>query len=135
MPATFPCPNIPKQPSKIRDRRPSRSTNCLVRKMTIACATVSRFVIAVAELRITPASLILGPELLAHKGQPGIDAIPGRTDPGVLGVVRDGQGTRRACQKIQVVHVVSRTRHNGVVATVHEDYGSVSRLHDAFDRF
>src|SRR5438477_5068201 len=42
MPATLPCPKIPKQPAKKRCRTPSRSTCCAARKRTSACAVVRR---------------------------------------------------------------------------------------------
>src|SRR4051794_5316743 len=42
MPATLPCPKMPRQPAKKRCSMPSRSTCCAARKRTSACAAVSR---------------------------------------------------------------------------------------------
>src|SRR3990172_10073016 len=44
MPATLPCPKIPKQPAKKGSRLPSRSTNCACRNRMTACAIVRRIV-------------------------------------------------------------------------------------------
>ena len=46
MPATLPCPKMPKTPAMKRPRSPSRSTYCWRRNATTACAVVRRRVAA-----------------------------------------------------------------------------------------
>src|SRR5437870_13214634 len=51
MPATVPCPKIPKHPAKNRRSTPSRSTYCAARKRTRAWAAVIRGTVQLSQKR------------------------------------------------------------------------------------
>src|SRR3954470_22249628 len=69
MPATLPCPKMPKQPPKKRPRCPSRSTCCAARKRTRACAAVS-LMAAMCALYDAPHAVS---KLVVHSHEPDRD--------------------------------------------------------------
>src|SRR4051794_27909417 len=69
MPATLPCPKMPKQPPKKRARCPSRSTYCAARKRMRACAAVS-LMAAMCALYDAPHAVS---KLVVHSHEPDRD--------------------------------------------------------------
>ena len=112
MPATLPCPKMPKQPANSRCRSPSRSDHWTARNSTVAWATVSRIV-----------SLI---EDRPPRGSRGSTAMPSQVcaHPAVARVVADQPGplVAGAGHHVQVVQVVAGRGHRRAVPAVRHQH-------------
>src|SRR5262245_19643169 len=125
MPATFPCPKMPKQPAKNLVRSPSRSTYWLARNRIVAWATVSGTVGSDSGV-LNGVSLPTTSHSSCSQGQPGVGVLvcPGATKPSMFGIVDDLPGAfdSRTGHHVQVVHVVAGRRDGRtVVAMRYED--------------
>src|SRR5215510_87996 len=55
-----------------------------------------------------------------HDGNSRVFVLPGLSNPGVRRVIRSSHGARAACQRVQVINVVSVSRYNGVITFGYE---------------
>ena len=126
MPATLPCPKMPKQPANSFCRSPSRSVHWAARKRTTAWATVSRTVCSCH--RVASDRAVGGRRAWS---------VPGVADPAVGGVVADQPGPLGAGtgHDVEVVQVVAGGRHRRPVPAVgHQDDVAGADLGEHVDR-
>src|SRR5829696_623255 len=131
MPATLPCPKMPKQPAKSLWTVPSRSVRWAARKRTVAWATVSRTVSLMRHLPLGrraawPRSVRASRSLHLPEGQPRVDRLagPGATHPGVRRVVADQPGPlgARPGHDVEVVEVVAGRGHRRAVPAARDEH-------------
>src|SRR5882757_5474123 len=126
MPATLPCPKMPKQPAKNLLRSPSRSTNWLARNRTVAWATVSRTVGSSCGDLNAEALETTSHSSWVVQGQPRVDGpvVPGAAQPGMFGIVDNHPGAlgARSCHHVEVVHVIARRRDRRTVVAVRHQH-------------
>src|SRR5215212_611632 len=105
MPATLPCPKIPKQPAKSLCSSPSDSEYWALRNLTSACATVRRTFSDIS-------SLLDG---LGKESRVDGLSLPGIANPRLVGMVGDLPGPLGTWtgHYVQVVHVEPRRRDAG----------------------
>lgn len=70
--------------------------------------------------------------LLPDKWQARVSLLPRRTYPDMLRIFCDRQGARRSREKIQIIHIVSRPRHDRMIAAMHEHRVAVPWLQRLF---
>src|SRR5579862_2589713 len=141
MPATLPCPKIPRQPSNSRCSTPSRSEYWFLRNLTMACATVMRVVMeSHSTIRMRCDASGNSSKRLAsfwdrsanpllHQWQPRVRLFPRRPEPDMVRIFGYRQGARRSCKKVQIVHVVSRTRDHRMKPAPYQHRIAIGRPH------